>query len=240
MNKVHVILQGKGGVGKSVIASLIAQWHLAKEREVVCLDTDPVNATFAGYAGLNVERIELMDADKRIVERNFDQMMERLLSESRDFVVDNGASSFVPLSSYLVENEAAAMIAKNGKQLVVHAVVTGGQALHDTLHGLASLIEQMPATVQIVVWLNEFFGPIERDGKGFEEMQIYKNNASRIHGLVRLERQSSDTFRQDLEAMLDSKLTFAEALQSERFGLMPRQRLTQLQRRFFENMDVVL
>jgi hypothetical protein len=242
MKKVHLSLQGKGGVGKSLIAALLAQYFAEGGDPAVCIDTDPVNATFAGYAGLNVEHLALMGPDKKISERQFDSMMERILTEDRNFVIDNGASSFVPLSSYLVENDAAAMIAENGKQLVVHSVVTGGQALADTVHGLSSLLSQMPASAQIVVWLNEYFGPIERDGRPFDQLGVYKENKDRIHGVVRLDRQTSDTFRKDLESLLDAKLTFAEALdpESDRFGLMPRQRLTQMRRTIFERIALVV
>lgn len=242
MKQVHLSLQGKGGVGKSLIASLLAQYYESIGEPAACLDTDPVNATFAGYTALNVEHLPLLGPDKKISERKFDGMMERILTEERNFVIDNGASSFVPLSSYLVENDAAAMIAENGKQLVVHSVVTGGQALGDTVHGLNSLLEQMPASVRIVVWINEFFGPVERDGRPFEQLGVYKDNKERIHGVVRLERQSSDTFRKDLETLLDAKMTFAEALDpaSDKFGLMPRQRLTQMQRSLFQRIALVV
>lgn len=240
MKHVHMTLQGKGGVGKSLIAALLAQYLRDKGAEPVCIDTDPVNATFAGYGGLDVDRLELLDADKKISERQFDQMMERVLTEDRDFVIDNGASSFVPLSAYLVENDAPRMIQDAGKQLVVHTVVTGGQALMDTLAGLGSILEQMPPEVRVVVWRNDYFGEVMADGKALEQMGVYARNRDRIHGLVPIERQSSDTFRKDLEAMLDGKLTFKEALADDRFGLMPRQRLTQLQRRFYERIGQVV
>ena len=50
MANVHMILQGKGGVGKSFIASLLAQHKIADHKSILCIDTDPVNATFAGQA----------------------------------------------------------------------------------------------------------------------------------------------------------------------------------------------
>lgn len=49
MAKIHMVLQGKGGVGKSFIASTLAQHKLAKGKKLLCIDTDPVNATFNGF-----------------------------------------------------------------------------------------------------------------------------------------------------------------------------------------------
>src|SRR5882762_11313595 len=39
---IHLILQGKGGVGDSVIASWLAEFLISSGRQVRCLDGDPV------------------------------------------------------------------------------------------------------------------------------------------------------------------------------------------------------
>ena len=44
MATIHFILQGKGGVGKSMIASMLYQALLHYEKEVQAFDTDPVNS----------------------------------------------------------------------------------------------------------------------------------------------------------------------------------------------------
>ena len=40
---IHLSLQGKGVVGKSFIASILAQYFLNRGHQVQCIDTDPVN-----------------------------------------------------------------------------------------------------------------------------------------------------------------------------------------------------
>jgi CO dehydrogenase nickel-insertion accessory protein CooC1 len=52
MAKIHMVLQGKGGVGKSFIAAMLAQYKARKGQIPLCIDTDPVNATFHGYKAL--------------------------------------------------------------------------------------------------------------------------------------------------------------------------------------------
>ena len=63
MTNIHFVMQGKGGVGKSLIASYIAQY--LRDRDVIteCFDTDPVNHTFSQWKALNVEKIEIMGSD---------------------------------------------------------------------------------------------------------------------------------------------------------------------------------
>ncbi|MBN8477343.1 MAG: conjugal transfer protein TraL [Burkholderiales bacterium] len=245
MNQVHITLQGKGGVGKSFVSSLLVQYLRSRGKTVRAVDTDPVNATLADYSALEAERVELMDGST-INERKFDELIEGILaSTDTAWVVDNGASSFIPLMNYLVENSAIQVMADAGVQVTVHTVVTGGQALEDTLRGLKSLVTQLPAQAQVIVWLNEFFGDIEAvDSTGvvrpFEQMKVYAANQDRISGLIRIHRQTSSTFGKDIQLMLDAKQTFDQVANSTHFGLMARQRLATVRRALWEQMDAVV
>jgi hypothetical protein len=164
--------------------------------------------------------------------------MERLLSESGSFIVDNGASTFLPLSNYIIENNAIQMIEESGRAVYIHTVVTGGQALLDTVSGFAALAKQ-PTIKKMVVWLNEFFGAIEHSGKTFQEMKAYTENAEKVAGIVRLARRNQDTFAKDIEQMISQKLLFAEALQSPDFTLMARQRLKTVQSDVFGQLESI-
>jgi len=152
MTKIHMILQGKGGVGKSMIAATLAQYKAGKGTKPLCIDTDPVNATFEGYKALNVRRLNIMEGDE-INTRNFDALVEMIASAEGDVIIDNGASSFVPLSSYLIGNQVPALLQEMGHELVVHTVVTGGQAFKDTVIGFTHLAAQFPSECVFVVWL---------------------------------------------------------------------------------------
>jgi hypothetical protein len=88
---IHLSLQGKGGVGKSLVASILAQYFRSRSRSIQCIDTDPVNRTFAQYSGIDTTRLELM-WDGSIDVRGFDGLMERLLTEDGTFVIDTGGS----------------------------------------------------------------------------------------------------------------------------------------------------
>lgn len=158
MATVHMILQGKGGVGKSFVASMLAQYFHANECPVTCIDTDPVNSTFAGYKELNADVIEIMDGDD-INPRHFDKLAERIKALPDDsmtqMVVDNGAATFVPLGAYMAENEFMDYMRDELPQhrLCLHSVITGGQAMHDTIVGLKTILKAFPET-PIFLWLN--------------------------------------------------------------------------------------
>jgi len=240
---VHFILQGKGGVGKSFVASMLAQYFAETgNQEVKCIDTDPINQTLVNYKALNAEHIRLLDGSK-IDERKFDKLMERLLSESGVFVVDNGASSFVPLSNYLIENDALEMLQDAGRRVYIHSVITGGQALYDTLSGFTELAQQA-ANSNLVVWLNEYFGVIEATDAGgttksFLEMNAYLANKEKVCGIIRITKRNQDTFGKDIEEMVSNKLTFAEVLQSPAFTIMARQRIRTIQKDIYEQLGQI-
>ena len=238
MAKIHMILQGTGGVGKSFIASTLAQHKLAKGKKLICVDTDPVNATFHGFKKLNVRKINVMSGDE-IDPRKFDDLIELIAKSESDVIIDNGASTFVPMSHYLISNQIPALLPDMGHELVIHTVITGSQALLDTLTGFANLIESFPIDTLFVVWLNPYWGEIEMDGKRFEEMKTYLDNKSRVSAIIRIPNYKADTFGKDLSEILQSKLTFSEALESKSLPIMVRQRLNIIRKQLFTNIENV-
>ncbi len=238
MASIHLIVQGKGGVGKSMIAAFIAQYKLGKGKLPLCIDTDPVNASFEAYKSLKVSRLSIMQHDE-IDPRSFDQLIELVAKTKVDVVIDNGASSFVPLSAYVLSNHVPTLLRDMGHQLIVHTVVTGGQALLDTLTGLTQLIRQFPADVPFVVWLNPYWGPIELDGKSFEQMKAYREHKDRISAIIQLPDLKKETFGRDLSDMLQAHLTFEEAIALPSLTIMARQRLSIIKTQLFEQFSAV-
>jgi hypothetical protein len=163
--------------------------------------------------------------------------MERFLTEDgATFVVDNGASTFLPLWHYLLENSALDYLRQQGRRVYVHTVITGGQALLDTLNGFNELA-QTTEERNIVVWVNEYFGRVEADGKKFSEMAAYRDNADKVCGAVIFTKRNQDTFGRDVEDMVSAKLTFEEAITTARVTIMAKQRLKVVQRDLFEQLD---
>ena len=237
-NTVHLLLQGKGGVGKSLIASILAQYLMSRGNSVQCIDTDPVNRTLTQYQALNPQPLKLL-REGGIDQRGFDALMEVILTTPEGtFVVDNGASTFIPLWNYILENSVGSLFREAGKRLCVHTVITGGQALGDTLKGFAELASTT-SDRSIVIWLNEFFGRIEDNGKTFVEMAVCKENEHKIMGSIAVPKRNQDTFGRDMEEMIARKQTFEEAIKSGNFSIMTKQRLKVVQRDLFEQLDAL-
>lgn len=214
MATINFVLQGKGGAGKSVIASILIQVLHYFNKKIVAIDTDPINATLSGYEEFNVTHIEILKGDN-IDPRSFDELLEALfyLPENTYAVVDNGASSFVALGAYIKENALHNLLREQGHEIYFHTVITGGQALIDTLAGLKALAEGFPE-IPLVVWLNPYFGDIQKDGKSFEQFQVYQDYCNQFQAIIRLPEGNKATIGKDMEDLFSKHMSFKAGIET--------------------------
>jgi hypothetical protein len=122
-NQVHLVLQGKGGVGKSLISAILGQYFQTRKTTPHCFDTDPVNATFAQYRALEAEHINVLRRGA-IHDKRFDELFEKICTLDGVCIVDTGATTFVPLWNYILENDILTFLAGRSRRVFVHCVVT--------------------------------------------------------------------------------------------------------------------
>jgi len=223
--KVHLVLQGKGGCGKTVTSVLLSQ-VLKLKGEIACMDTDPVNASFSQFLSLGVNKINIVDDKFRIEPRMFDAMMEQIVNSGADnIIIDTGSQTFLELSAYLVEADALNLLIEMGIEINAHVIVTGGPSASNTFHGLHSILQSFPEAAKITVWENEYFGPVEYEGTKFTDTKVYKENKSKIHALIRLQKENTQTTERDISEMFTRHQTYDEAIASEETLLMTKRRL---------------
>lgn len=243
MALVHLVFQGKGGVGKSLVASFLAQYILDSQKDesrLLAIDADPVNSSFANFSRFRAHTIDLLSGDALNIS-GVNRVIDAVLGHSGDVVIDIGPGLFIPLGNHLAEGSVLRLLESRGWSVMVHSVVVGGPAQRDTLEGLAQTIRSLPLAARIVVWLNEYFGLIiGPEGQSFKDMRIYTTNMDRYAGVVHLPKQAVDTFEFDLRQMLEKRQTFAEALTDGKVGLMPRHRLTTMRRNLYRHLDNIL
>ena len=241
LNTTHWTLQGKGGVGKSFVSSILAQYMRERGYTPVCGDTDPVNSTFKQILDLNVMLVPITEGGT-VVQRLFDPLFESILSTEQVSIVDNGASTFLPIGKFISSNFILEAMQEHKKQVFIHSIVTGGQAKDDTVTGLLSLIELVKSSktnTKIVVWENEFWGIPEFNGKSLSEMPWIKNNSSIIQGIVPIVDRNSDAFSTDIRLMSEKHLTCREVKESEEFGFMAKSRINRVFEDVYAELDRV-
>ena len=171
LNTINLTLQGKGGVGKSYITTILAQYLKDyKGIEISGADTDPVNRSFSAFKTLNAMPIDIIENDA-ISQARFDSIFELMLTdENSTFIIDNGASTFLPFTKYIKDNGVIEMFEESRKEVFIHTVIVGGQSQNDTLQGLLTLFDLLKDSnnVKLVIWLNEFQGKITDADKIFK------------------------------------------------------------------------
>jgi hypothetical protein len=173
------------------------------------------------------------------VERSrFDDLLDRFATEDVTFLLDSGATVFLPLWGFIMEIGMIGMLRDVGRQVYVHCVVCGGDMLNDTLMGFETLAKSA-SDKNIVLWLNEYFGGISRDGKTFEEMTVFKHNRDKVLGSIAIPQRSPDTFGMAIKRMREKKFTFDEAIQSETFRLADKSRLYAVRKQVFDQLDTL-
>lgn len=230
---VHVISNAKGGIGKSFIASTVAQYLARRESQPLCMDADPSNQTFHRVAGLNVKPISLLE-DGEIAPEKFDAMVEAALEHDGPAVIDTGSSGFFPFWAYVTRTDAFEILADNGHPAVIHVPIAAKPDLDDTLEGFGQICKLAPDH-SVVAWLNQRDQRIELDGRGFADLPIARENERKLIGVVEAQRQLYGLHRDAVSTMIENGWTFDVAESS--LGTMKASRIRQVREELFEELE---
>ena len=96
MATIHLSLQGKGGVGKSFLALMIAMYYQEKNIPLSIFDTDPINSTVYSFRSLKAQKFEIMNKDN-IDKRSFDKLFSTAIESENDVLIDIGSNGFISL-----------------------------------------------------------------------------------------------------------------------------------------------
>ena len=220
---VHIVAQGKGGVGKTFICWLAAQYlrETHGEEAVSFADSDPVNKSFAAFRGLDAISLDLFSEDHRNVEPgDFEKVFEFIQASRRpDILIDTGASNFLPLYTFLSADQADQMLADTQCNLILHVPVCGGESRTECLQRLQIMLDNIP-NARFVVWINNYPAevfpknktedPSSREPEKFEETGYFQKYKDRIEGIVNLPHFPDDSTGKTLKLLTKSLLTFSE------------------------------
>jgi hypothetical protein len=162
-------------------------------------------------------------------------MIEMIINTKSSVVIDTGASTFLPISKYLLNDAIFELLHDDHeKEIFVH-VVLNAQTQNDlisTVSCLESIANSFPEIVKLVIWLNEFGGPI----KGFEESKLYHSIKHRVLAMIEIKNPDELSLK-DIGAMQNSFLTYDEAIASGSFWVVSKSRLFRLKRFIFSQLE---
>lgn len=242
MTDVHIVLQGKGGVGKTLVAWLLLQHAKKTFGSALGIDLDSVNASLSEFAALPVEKMDIQSIDSSSIDqRKFDDVVERVATAKCPVVLDIGASTYLPLVSYMHECGLPDALKERGVSLSLHVPMVGGNNMGDCLAGLKMIYDKF-STAEIYTWLNEFFGPVvaSQDGQtvSYEDTPAAQE-MTKLAGIIQLAQQK-ELSRADLAQLLSNNHTFEEAAKSKAYTFMSKRRLQLLEKNFFAAIATAL
>lgn len=83
MANIHFVTNGKGGIGKSFVSSLLCQYLINKGESVTAIDTDPNNTTLYNMKALKAKFLQLIDQDGKFDVRAFDKIIELVFEKKQ-------------------------------------------------------------------------------------------------------------------------------------------------------------
>ena len=160
---IHLILQGKGGVGKSVVASWLAEFLIKRGQNVQCIDGDPVNRSLWQYKALRAEKLDLVNSDGLVQRTRYDALLERFASEEAVFILDSGATAFLPFWTFVVETRMIDVVRGAGRQIYIHVPISGGEMTSPNTWIASTLRATADArcTGLTIPTITELMGPVD-------------------------------------------------------------------------------
>lgn len=229
MADIHLIGGEKGGVGKSLVARILAQYLIDKQLPFLGFDTDRSHGAlmrfYSGFASpVLVNRYEALDA---IVEAAAAQPDRRIL-------VDLAAQTHEPLAKWIEESGVLDLAEEAGLVFYYWHVMDTGK---DSVDLLAKLLDRFGNQFHYVLVLNQLRG---------DDFSILQESGAKERALALGARQVSikrlhDGAIQKIDASSSSFWAAKNSAEraSSGLGLMDRQRVKVWLRAAYQELDAV-
>ena len=120
MSRIHFVGGEKGGVGKSVLARLLAQYYIDHELDFSAFDGDLSHGALVRYYGEFASLVDISRFDSA------DQIAEAAAESGHDVIVDLAAQASRPLDRWMGETGLAELGAELGIAIILWHVMDDG------------------------------------------------------------------------------------------------------------------
>ena len=227
MAKIHFIGGEKGGVGKSLMARVLAQYLIDRGDPFIGFDTDRSHGAlmrfYSGYASpVVVDRYEALDA---IMEAAVEQPERRIL-------VDLAAQTHDPLVRWMDDSGVLNLADESGIQIHYWHVMDTGK---DSVDLLGRLLDRFGTSLKYVLVRNQVrgndFSVLEQSGQQARALGL----GARIVSVKKLHESAINK----IDATSSSFWTAKNGDGQAALGLMDRQRVKMWLRDVYRDLDEV-
>ncbi len=143
MSRIHFIGGEKGGVGKSVLSRLLAQYHIDHQLPFRVFDSDRSHGAMLRFYAEFAEPVALDAFD------GADRLMESAVAEIGNVIVDLAAQTAKPLFDWVDDNDLPGLAADEGVGLNFWHVMDDGADSIDLLSVLLGRIDPQSALIVV-------------------------------------------------------------------------------------------
>lgn len=234
-NSTHFIVQSKGGAGKTIVATIFAQYLKDRISETHFYDTDANNKTFGGFKSLDVVKLNILNDDKMIDQSKFDDLLEKLVEIQGVSLTDTGSGDYLPIVNYMISTEVVPILEDSGKQVVFHVPVVFDESVRETFTCLTTLMENFPSA-KFLVWKNNHHAK----DTGQIDFKTLSKKCPNIIGYIDMLKLNAQLDGVDFSGMIYDKQTFDEFCTNPSNKIGIRQRMKRLKQYYFNELDKVL
>lgn len=240
MANVHIICQSKGGVGKSFIANILAQYLLEQNNSLRLYDTDPNNQSLAAFSTLNVNYINpLNETGDSISSGSFFNLHSTIVENETDCLIDTGSSTFIQIIEFFKSMDQAAIddLEENGYNLILHMPIVSGAPRQDCIASISSVLNEL-TKAHIVLWVNNYPDPVisPTEGVGSIRDLFDESVQDKLKTVITIPFMKRDTDLKFLRYMLDEKRTFNEVLDPNTSITLNKRPIFSLERRYLQGI----
>lgn len=229
MASIHFIGGEKGGVGKSVVARLVAQFHIDRNLAFVGYDSDRSHATFRRFYADYASPVVIDDF------ASIDHVVEALCADpASGAVVDLAAQTLRPLRAWAEASGMAELLAEHGHRAVLWHVMDDSM---DALATLGSVCEAFGSEVSYVVVLNHGRGGAFAHVAASPQLAAAKRLGARVVELPRLQEAAMRKIDQ-ADASFWAAINRSDGPGA--LGLLERQRVKMWLRRAYQELEPIL
>jgi hypothetical protein len=229
MSTIHLIGGEKGGVGKSLLARILAQYLIDHAQAFQAFDADRTHGALLRFYAQYTQPALLDDF------HSFDRVVEAAAADPHKTVlVDLSAQSFAPLVRWMEDSRVLETASELQLTITYWHVMDAGR---DSVELLRLLLDQFEARLPLVLVLNqvrgEQFDILERSGQRARAQQLGAKSMV-LQRLADATMQKLDASNTSFWAAVNQSSTASGTL-----GLLERQRLTVWLKRAYEQIDLV-
>jgi hypothetical protein len=227
MAHIHFIGGEKGGVGKSLIARILAQYLIDRERPFLGFDTDRSHGAlmrfYAGYASpIVVDRYESLDA---IVEA-------AAADPARSILVDLAAQTQDALTRWMDDSGLLELSSELGLALTYWHVMDSGR---DSVDLLRKLLDRFGSRLNYVLVQNHIRG----DDFDLLEASGEKKRALELHARIINIKRLHETSMIKIDGHSSSFWSATQSADAHALGILERQRVKMWLKHAYNEIDTL-